>query len=118
MNRDAILLSNGIVVDGLGGPARTADVLIRGDRIVEIGKIPASAEWDVLKCDGLHITPGFIDIHSHSDKETLQHLPNKILQGVTTEVVGNCGFSLFPTRPNPEGIRYTGEIFDGEPEGA
>src|SRR5262245_19605574 len=116
MDKNGILLSNGIIVDGLGDPARTADLLIRGDRIVDIWTIPDSSECERLDCNGLYVVPGFIDIHSHSDKEALQHLPNKILQGITTEIVGNCGFSLFPSRPNPEGARYTGEIFDGEPE--
>jgi dihydroorotase/N-acyl-D-amino-acid deacylase len=61
----------------------------------------------------LYLAPGFIDIHSHGDREVLEHLPNKVLQGVTTEVVGNCGFSLFPTLPHTP--KMTGELFDGEP---
>jgi len=111
----AILLKNGTVIDGLGRAPVRADVLINGDKIAGIGNIPESHDLEIVNCDGLVIAPGFIDVHSHSDKEILQHLPNKILQGVTTEIVGNCGYSLFPTHPNPEGVRLTGEIFDGEP---
>jgi N-acyl-D-aspartate/D-glutamate deacylase len=54
--------------------------------------------------------PGFIDVHSRGDKEAIEHLPNKIQQGVTTEIVGNCGYSLFPTRPAGEGAVDTGEL--------
>ena len=87
----------------------------KGDTIEEVGAIEPSADWETIDCSGLHIAPGFIDVHSHGDQEALDHLPNKVLQGVTTEIVGNCGFSLFPTHPNPGGERLTGELFDGEP---
>ncbi|MCC6588095.1 MAG: amidohydrolase family protein [Bryobacterales bacterium] len=110
-----ILLNNGFMIDGTGAGSRLADVLVDGTEIRDVGSIAPNADWQVIDCAGLTIAPGFIDIHSHSDKEVLQHLPNKLLQGVTTEVVGNCGFSLFPTHPNPTGRKLTGEIFDGEP---
>ncbi len=110
-----ILLVNGRVIDGTGKPARSADVLVSDGRIADIDQIAPSSDQDVVDCTGLIVAPGFIDVHSHSDQEVLRHLPNKVLQGVTTEIVGNCGFSLFPTRPNPNGERLTGELFDGEP---
>lgn len=115
-----VLLANGTVVDGSGEAARKANVLVEGDTIREVGPITAvslsaGADWEVIDCTGLHVAPGFIDVHSHGDQEVLDHLPNKVLQGVTTEIVGNCGFSLFPTHPNPAGERLTGELFDGEP---
>lgn len=116
MSEPDLLLANATVIDGTGGPAQDVDILIQGDRITEVGRIARTARHKVIDCANLHIAPGFIDVHSHSDKEVLQHLPNKVLQGVTSEIVGNCGYSLFPTHPNPEGIRLTGEIFDGEPE--
>jgi N-acyl-D-amino-acid deacylase len=116
MREADLLLANATVIDGTGGPARHVDILIRGERIIEVGSIPPTTNHRVIDCANLHIAPGFIDVHSHSDKEVLQHLPNKVLQGVTSEIVGNCGYSLFPTHPNPEGVRLTGEIFDGEPE--
>ncbi|MCI0622460.1 MAG: D-aminoacylase [Acidobacteria bacterium] len=111
----SILLSGAVVVDGTGLPRRRSDVLTIDGKIADVGSIPPSAANETVDCSGLTVTPGFIDVHSHSDQEILHCLPNKVLQGVTTEVVGNCGFSLFPTRPNPAGIRLTGEIFDGEP---
>ncbi len=116
MRKLDLLLANATVIDGSGRPSQRLDVLVSGERIAAVGKIPPSTEREILNCSNLHIAPGFIDVHSHGDKEVLQHLPNKVLQGVTTEVVGNCGYSLFPTNPNPAGIRLTGEIFDGEPE--
>ena len=110
-----VLLANGTVLDGTGRPARQADVLVRDSKIAEVGSIPPADDWQVVDCSGMQVAPGFIDVHSHSDKEVLNHLPNKVLQGITTEVVGNCGYSMFPTRPNPTGERITGELFDGEP---
>ena len=94
-----IVVRNSTVIDGSGGPAFKADVLIKGDRIVEIGRIhapPASfIEIDASRCI---VTPGFIDLHSHSDLQLLNDpfLKKKIGQGITTEVLGNCGFSVFP----------------------
>jgi N-acyl-D-amino-acid deacylase len=110
-----ILLSNAQVITGTGQPAQVADVLVSGGKIAEIRSVPHSLDHDVVDCAGLIVAPGFVDVHSHSDQEVLQHLTNKVLQGVTTEIVGNCGFSLFPSRPNPTGERLTGELFDGEP---
>ena len=110
-----MILANGTLVDGTGAAARKANVLVKGGAIEEVGAIEPSPDWETIDCSGLHIAPGFIDVHSHGDREALDHLPNKVLQGVTTEIVGNCGFSLFPTHPNPGGERLTGELFDGEP---
>ncbi len=110
-----LILRNGRVIDGTGAPGREADVLIRGGLIAEVGVVGEVADLPEIECAGMVVAPGFIDVHSHGDQEVLQHLPNKIQQGVTTEIVGNCGFSLFPTRPNPSGERMTGELFDGEP---
>src|SRR5438270_8789188 len=89
------LLRGGRLLDGTGRPAFAADVLIENDRIVSIGAAegPASVTLD---CGGLTIAPGFIDAHSHSDLQVLENRPEKALQGVTTEVVGNCGFSPYP----------------------
>jgi N-acyl-D-aspartate/D-glutamate deacylase len=110
-----ILLAGGRILDGLGGPSFIADLLIQDGQVEAIGAITPNANVEVVDCRGFAIAPGFVDVHSHGDQEVLRHLPNKVLQGVTTEVVGNCGFSLFPSRPNPTGERLTGEIFDGEP---
>lgn len=107
------LLTNATIVDGTGGPAYSASLLIEDDRIAATGVIDPSIEAETFDCSGLHIAPGFIDVHSHADMEVLARKPNKLLQGVTTEVIGNCGFSLYPTLPNMP--KMTGEIFDGEP---
>lgn len=91
-----MLIKGGSVIDGSGGPAFRADVQIDGDRIVEVG---AGLEGgQVLEASGLTVAPGFIDLHSHSDR-TIFTAPlgnSKVLQGVTTEVIGNCGIGLFP----------------------
>ena len=98
---DDLLIRGGRVLDGTGAPGREADVVIAGARITEIA--PGSTRTAKREVDarGQVVAPGFIDIHPHSDY-TLPLNPraeSKIRQGVTTEVVGNCGFSIAPALP-------------------
>lgn len=94
------LIVNATVVDGTGAEARAWDILVNGDRIERLS--PPGTEnrnsHEVLDAAGLVVTPGFIDVHSHADNAPFlaDDDTSKILQGVTTEVVGNCGFSLAP----------------------
>jgi N-acyl-D-amino-acid deacylase len=93
-----LLIAGGTVIDGTGRPGYTADVAIKDGRIVDIGNIPVSAGAPVLRAQGLVVAPGFIDVHSHSDF-TLTVDPravSSITQGVTLEVVGNCGHGCAP----------------------
>ena len=90
------------VVDGTGSPSRPGDVVVRGDRIAEI--TPAGAtrrDARSIDADGLVLAPGFIDIHTHYDAQ-LMFEPTASpasWHGVTTIVIGNCGFSLAPCPP-------------------
>ncbi|MGE0725155.1 MAG: amidohydrolase family protein [Alphaproteobacteria bacterium] len=98
---DDILIRGGTVVDGTGGPGRVADVAVRDGRIaaVEPGRSDGAAR--TIDAHGMVVAPGFIDIHTHSDF-SLPLNPRaeaKIRQGVTTEVVGNCGISVAPALP-------------------
>jgi N-acyl-D-amino-acid deacylase len=95
-----LLLRGGTVFDGLGSPGRVADVAVAGGRVVAVGGDPPAGLRHV-DCDGRYVTPGFVDTHAHSD---LVHLtgeaqPFKLLQGVTTEVAGNCGLGFAPLDP-------------------
>lgn len=94
-----ILFTNGSVIDGSGRPAEPLSLLVDDGKIVDVGAVQPSSEMEVCDCSGCIVAPGFIDVHSHSDLEVLEHRPEKVRQGVTTEVVGNCGFSLFPALP-------------------
>ncbi len=89
------VLRGGLVIDGTGGPARQADVAIRGDRIVAVGTIEPGASARVLDVTKLVVAPGFIDLHTHSDRTILSKPTrsnrNYLAQGVTTIVTGNCG---------------------------
>lgn len=95
-----LLIKRGTVYDGCGGPPRQADVGICGGRIAEVGSL-AAADTDaaaVVDASGCIVCPGFIDVHSHSDAYLLvaPDAPSKIRQGVTTEIIGQCGCSAAP----------------------
>lgn len=92
-----ILLKNARIVDGTGNPWFCGDIAVKDRRIAHIGIIQEPA-GGTLNLEGKVVCPGFIDIHSHSDLEILAcpHPLNKVMQGVTTEVTGNCGQSTAP----------------------
>src|SRR4051794_411904 len=93
-----LLIRNGTVYDGTGAPGRVADVAVEDGRILGVGSMDMEA--DEIDATGLAVAPGFVDIHSHSDYTLLMdpRAVSAIHQGVTTEVVGNCGFGCFPIR--------------------
>ena len=96
-----LLIRGGQVIDGNGTPARRADVAIRNGHITAVGECEGREAQRVIDASGQIVAPGFIDIHTHSDF-TLPLNPlavSKIRQGVTTEVVGNCGYSTAPVLP-------------------
>src|SRR6266705_2829084 len=93
-----LLLHGGTVVDGSGRPGFRADVVVSAGAIVALGDLSGAEAAERLDVTGLAVCPGFIDMHGHSDATLLvdRRGPSKIHQGVTTEVVGNCGFSPAP----------------------
>jgi N-acyl-D-amino-acid deacylase len=98
---DDILIHGGQVIDGSGAPGRFADVIVTDGRIVAIDNGQGRQAHRSIDATGQVVAPGFIDIHTHSDF-TLplnQRAESKIRQGVTTEVLGNCGFSAAPALP-------------------
>jgi N-acyl-D-amino-acid deacylase len=113
-----IVLRGGLVVDGSGSPARRADVAIKDDKIARIGDLksePTDREIDASK---RIVSPGFIDMHAHSDFTLLSNpfSYSKIHQGITTEVVGNCGMSMAPydRRRLEEVKQYLGAFLFGQ----
>ncbi|MBI9046300.1 MAG: D-aminoacylase [Anaerolineaceae bacterium] len=93
-----LIIKNGLVVDGSGDPGELKDIGIIADRIEKIGDLSGEVAHNTIDAKDMVVAPGFIDIHSHADA-TLPVLPtadSKVYQGVTTEVVGNCGFSTAP----------------------
>jgi predicted amidohydrolase YtcJ len=90
-----VVLKGGTLVDGTGAPRQRADVALRGDRIVAVGKFEADPNAKVVDVSALIVAPGFIDLHTHSDTGITQPKTrlnqNYLTQGVTTIVTGNCG---------------------------
>lgn len=94
-----LVLKGGTIYDGLNTTPKYTDIGIIEDRIVSIGKIKDECAGNIINTSGAVICPGFIDMHSHADLALLNSPLSKpkVLQGVTTEVIGNCGFSPAPT---------------------
>lgn len=93
-----IIIKNGKILDGTGLPASANDIGIFEDKIVAISDLSTASAGTIIDASDMIVSPGFIDIHTHTDTELLVN-PNaesKILQGVTTEISGNCGSSPFP----------------------
>jgi N-acyl-D-aspartate/D-glutamate deacylase len=99
-----LLLRNALLIDGTGAAARPAVVAVDGDRIVSVAEPGAWAPEpgdEVVDLDGLVLAPGFIDIHTHYDAQILWDgdLTPSSWHGVTSVVMGNCGFGVAPTMP-------------------
>lgn len=86
------------LIDGEGGPARTADVGVQEGRIAAIGQLDGCSAKETILAEGLCLCPGFIDIHRHADLAPLNFPDSnlELAQGITTVISGNCGFSPFP----------------------
>ena len=95
------LISGATVFDGAGSEPRQADVLVDGGYVAEVGAAIAAHDATRIDATGLALCPGFIDMHSHSDftLPAYSDAVNSLSQGVTTEVVGNCGSSPAPLAP-------------------
>lgn len=95
------LVQGGWVIDGTGNPARKADVAVEGGRIAAVGALKNARAKRILDARGKMVCPGFIDAHSHTDVtvEANPYFENTLRQGITTEIVGNCGDSTAPIPP-------------------
>ena len=100
-NASSVLIKGVTIVDGTGRQPYSGNILIEANRIAQIARadsiIPATSTT-VLRAPGFVVCPGFIDVHSHDDLSMMEHpeqLP-KLMMGVTTVIVGNCGIGIAP----------------------
>ncbi|MBQ8759755.1 MAG: amidohydrolase family protein, partial [Clostridia bacterium] len=91
-----IIIKNGLMVDGTGSAPFVADIAICDGKIAFIGDADEKNAVKIIDASGKYVTPGFIDSHSHSDSSIWinPEAQSSVHQGVTTEIVGNCGFSM------------------------
>ncbi len=111
-----LLIRGATIHDGTGAPGTQGDVVVHGDRIAAVGtRLERPSGALVIDGDGLVAAPGFIDLHSHADF-TLPAYPdaiNSLSQGVTAEVVGNCGYSPAPLSADAAFAREWPEVTRG-----
>ncbi|MBS0491770.1 MAG: amidohydrolase family protein [Proteobacteria bacterium] len=96
-----LVIRRGLVVDGTGSPPRQADVAVSGGVIAKVGAVPEKGRREI-DADGLLVTPGWVDIHTHYDGQVTwdPYLSPSCWHGVTTVVMGNCGVGFAPARPD------------------
>ena len=95
-----LVIRGGNIVDGSGRAAFRGDIGVKNGRITEVGAVSETAR-ETIDADGLLVTPGFVDIHTHYDAQATwdPHLLPSGWHGVTTTVFGNCGVGFAPARP-------------------
>jgi N-acyl-D-aspartate/D-glutamate deacylase len=100
-----VKISGGWIVDGSGAAKRKGDVALSGGKIAAVGEAPGEAR-QTIDATGKVVAPGFIDIHTHYDAQLLwdRMLTISPWHGVTTAIIGNCGFGVAPTRPEHRGL--------------
>ena len=98
-----LVIRNGTLIDGTGSAPRAGDVAIQDGRIAAVGRVSGEA-IRTLDADGLAVTPGFVDIHTHYDGQATwdPQLAPSCYHGVTTAVMGNCGVGFAPVRPGQQ----------------
>jgi N-acyl-D-amino-acid deacylase len=108
-----LLIRGARIVDGTGSAAATGDVAVERGVIREVGRLGRPAARRVVAADGAVVAPGFIDLHTHSDftLPRFPRAPSMTRQGVTTQVLGNCGFSPFPTVQATAGLLRDASAF-------
>jgi N-acyl-D-aspartate/D-glutamate deacylase len=102
-NEFDLVIRGGAIMDGNGGAPFRGDLAISGDRIAEVGKV-AGRGREEINADGLSVTPGFVDIHTHYDGQAVwdSRLAPSSWHGVTTVVMGNCGVGFAPVRKDTQ----------------
>src|SRR6266850_788268 len=100
-----LVIRGGTIMDGTGRPGVRGDVGIRSGRISALGEAKGSAA-QTIEAGGLVVSPGFVDVHTHYDAQVMwdRMLTISPWHGVTTVVMGNCGFGVAPTRPDHRGL--------------
>ena len=98
-----LVVKGGTIIDGTGAPARTGDVAITDGKVVAVGD-DVGAGTRTIDADGLAVTPGFVDVHTHYDGQVTwdSQLAPSCYHGVTTVVMGNCGVGFAPVKPGAE----------------
>src|SRR5437016_5774943 len=96
-----LVVKNGWIVDGTGLPKRFGDVAVKDGKVVEMGRIDRiEGAKRVIDADGQIVAPGFLDIHTHLDAQVTWDpiLTSSCYHGITTVVMGNCGYTMAPSR--------------------
>ena len=95
-----VIIRNGTLIDGTGAPGIRADLAIDGERVAAIGKIDGTAPIEI-DARGKFVTPGFVDIHTHLDAQLAWDpiASSSCYHGVTSVVLGNCGVTFAPCKP-------------------
>ena len=107
-----LIIRNATLVDGTGAPRTTGDLAIRGDRIVQVGRVDGSGTREI-DARGMLVTPGWVDIHTHYDGQATWDslLAPSSWHGVTTAIMGNCGVGFAPVRPGAQ--QFLIELMEG-----